>query len=184
MKQSNRDVELGRFLSLVLRHDPSAAGIRLDPHGWADVEDLLAGCNKAGKKIDFESLERIVRENGKQRYAFNEERNKIRANQGHSLSVDVGLRESLPPDLLYHGTATRFLDSIRSEGIQKLSRQHVHLSADEKTAVEVGKRHGKALLLRIDAKSMHRDGHRFYLSDNHVWLCDSVPWEYVVADIK
>ncbi|MFC5468973.1 RNA 2'-phosphotransferase [Cohnella suwonensis] len=179
MKQSDKDVEAGRFLSYVLRHQPSAAGIELDANGWADVEALLAGCKIAGKNIDRASLDRIVMENGKQRYALNEDRTKIRANQGHSVPVDVELARREPPDMLYHGTASRFLASIRSEGILKRSRQHVHLSADERTALEVGNRHGQGILLRIDAAAMHRDGHPFYLSANGVWLCDVVPSKYI-----
>jgi len=183
MRQNNRDMELGRFLSLVLRHQPSAAGIALDDHGWADVDSLIAGCNRKGKRIDRATLERIVRENNKQRYSFNEDGTRIRANQGHSVAVDVELKESEPPELLYHGTASRFLDGIRAEGIKKGSRQHVHLSSDAKTAVQVGNRHGKPVLLRIAARAMHEDGHKFWLSDNGVWLCEHIPWAYVAGDM-
>lgn len=128
------------------------------------------------------TLERIVAENGKQRYRFNEDRTRIRANQGHSLAVDAELREAEPPSLLYHGTATRFLDSVRSEGIKRGTRQHVHLSADAETALEVGRRHGKPALLRVDAAGMAREGHNFYLSENGVWLCDYVPREFIRSD--
>ncbi|SFJ21675.1 putative RNA 2'-phosphotransferase [Paenibacillus sp. UNC496MF] len=181
MTQRDRDAALGRFLSLVLRHDPSAAGIRLDANGWADVRELLAGCARAGKAIDFEALARIVRENDKQRYGFNEDRTKIRANQGHSVGVDVELPEAVPPDKLYHGTATRFLDGIRAQGIRPGARRHVHLSADRAAAVEVGRRHGRPLALHVDAAAMRLDGRRFYLSANGVWLCDEVPWRYVTV---
>ena len=135
MNQSNSDVKLGRFLSLVLRHDPHAAGITLDERGWADVNELLAGVNCTGRKIDIDTLERIVRENNKQRYAFNEDHTRIRANQGHSIPVDVELKEETPPQYLYHGTASRFLPSIQGEGIRKMSRQYVHLSGDFNTAM-------------------------------------------------
>lgn len=178
--QSKRDIELGRFLSLVLRHNPAAAYIQLDTHGWADVEDLLEGCCRAGKRIDRETLERIVRENNKQRYRFNEEHTKIRANQGHSISVDVELRGAVPPTRLYHGTAVRFLESIRAQGITRQSRQYVHLSADVQTARKVGSRHGKPIVLPIDTGAMVQDGFRFYCSENGVWLCEKVPWKYVV----
>lgn len=179
MEQSKQDAELGRFLSLVLHHNPLAAGIRLDPNGWADVNELLTGANRSGKRIDREALERIVRENNKRRYSFNEDHTKIRANQGHSIEVVVELRIQTPPRTLYHGTASRFLDSIRQQGITKRNRQHVHLSADIETAVKVGSRHGKAVVLFIDAAAMAKDGYTFYLSENGVWLCDAVPacWE-------
>lgn len=179
MKQSNEDVALGRFLSLILRHNPKAAGIELDEHGWADVKQLLAGMNKAGRRIDSQDLERIVRENNKQRYCFNEDHTKIRANQGHSIKVDVELKECRPPALLYHGTAERFLERIKLEGITRQTRQYVHLSGDEKTAMQVGSRHGRPVVLTVDAAAMWADGHTFYLSENGVWLCKQVPWRYV-----
>lgn len=154
MQQSKQDVELGRFLSFVLRHNPSAAGIGLDPNGWANVDELLAGVNRSGRRINMETLERIVRENNKKRYCFNEDHTKIRANRGHSTEVDVELKAKTPPDTLYHGTASRFQDSIRQKGILKQNRRHVHLSADIDTAVKVGSRHGKPFLLPIDAAAM------------------------------
>lgn len=178
-KQNNADIELGRFISLILRHKPEAVGIELDSNGWADVDELISGINKAGKKIDIEILERIVRENNKQRYSFNETHTKIRANQGHSVNVDVELKEAIPPDKLYHGTATRFMDSIKKNGITKQSRQHVHLSADKETATAVGKRHGKPIVLIIDTVKMREDGHKFYISENGVWLCDDISWKYI-----
>ena len=171
MNQSNSDVKLGRFLSLVLRHDPHAAGITLDEHGWADVNALLAGVNRTGRKIDLFTLETIVRETNKQRYSFNEDHAKIRANQGHSISVDVELREVEPPKYLYHGTASRFLPAIQAEGIRRMSRQYVHLSGDFETAVAVGKRHGIPVVITIDAAAMAEDGVSFYRAENGVWLC-------------
>lgn len=182
MGQSRHDIELGRFLSLVLRHHPSAAGVQLDEHGWADVKGLLAGCCRVGKRLDLETLERIVRENNKQRYSFNEDHTKIRANQGHSIPVDVELKEMLPPKRLYHGTATRFLESICTQGITRQSRQYVHLSADVDTAWRVGSRHGSPVVLPVDAAAMIQAGHRFYRSENGIWLCKWVPWQYVVED--
>lgn len=180
MEQSKNDVALGKFLSLVLRHHPEAAGVTLDEHGWADVDELLAGARSTGRKIDRETLERIVRENSKQRYSLNENHTKIRANQGHSIQVDVELRQANPPDVLYHGTAVRFLEGIKRDGITKQGRQYVHLSKDEATAISVGGRHGKPAVLRIDARKMAEDGVIFYLSENGVWLCDSVAWKYVL----
>lgn len=182
MEQSKSDETLGRFLSLVLRHNPAAAQITLDEHGWADVEALLAGCARAGRRIGRDTLERIVRENSKQRYSFNGDHTKIRANQGHSIAVDVELRQAQPPARLYHGTAMRFLESIRAQGITRQSRQHVHLSADYPTALAVGTRHGRPVVLAIDAAAMARDGYVFYRSENGVWLCERVPWSYVLED--
>ena len=181
MEQSNSDVKLGRFLILVLRHDPHAAGITLDEHGWADVDELLAGVNRTGRKIDRVTLERIVRENNKQRYSFNGDGTKIRANQGHSLQVDVELKAAQPPKYLYHGTASRFLPAIQAEGIRKMSRQHVHLSGDFETAMAVGKRHGIPVVITIDAGAMARDGVAFYRSENGVWLCGHVEPKYFVS---
>ena len=181
MEQSNSDVKLGRFLSLVLRHDPHAAGITLDEHGWADVNELLAGVNRTGRRIDMDTLERIVRENNKRRYSFNEDHTRIRANQGHSIQVDVELREETPPQYLYHGTASRFLPSIQKEGIRKMSRQHVHLSGDFETAMAVGKRHGSPVVITIDAAAMARDGVSFYRSENGVWLCEQVEPKYFAS---
>lgn len=181
MEQSNSDVKLGRFLSLVLRHDPSAAGITLDEHGWADVNELLAGVNRTGRKIDMAVLERIVRENNKQRYAFNEDHTRIRANQGHSIPVDVELKGAKPPKYLYHGTASRFLPAIQAEGIRKMGRQYVHLSGDFETAMAVGRRHGIPVVVTIDAASMVRDGVTFYRSENGVWLCGHVEPKYFVG---
>lgn len=176
--QSTNDIKLGRFLSLVLRHNPSAAGIALDEHGWTDVEELLNGVRATGRQIDRETLERIVRENNKQRYAFNEDHTKIRANQGHSLQVDVELKEAKPPRYLYHGTAARFLPAIQAEGIKKMTRQYVHLSGDYQAAAAVGRRHGAPVVLRINAGTMAENGIRFYRSENGVWLCEYVPPEY------
>lgn len=180
MEQRKHDVALGRFLSLVLRHNPAAAYITVDEHGWADVSDLLAGCRRAGRALSMADLERIVRENSKQRYSFNRDHTKIRANQGHSLPVDVELQEVEPPDILYHGTATRFLEGIRVDGITRQSRQYVHLSGDEVTALNVGARHGRPVVIPIDAAAMVRDGYVFYRSENGVWLCHEVPWKYVL----
>ena len=180
-EQSNSDVKLGRFLSLVLRHDPHAAGITLDEHGWADVNELLAGVNRTGRKIDRVTLERIVRENNKQRYSFNGDGTKIRANQGHSLQVDVELKAAQPPKYLYHGTASRFLPAIQAEGIRKMSRQDVPLSGDFETAMAVGRRHGIPVVVTIDAAAMARDGVSFYRAENGVWLCGHVEPKYFVG---
>ena len=180
--QNSSDVKLGRFLSLVLRHNPDAAGISLDEHGWADVQELLAGVRRSGRQINMETLERIVRENNKQRYSFNADHTKIRANQGHSLQVDVELTAVKPPRYLYHGTAARFLPAIQQEGIKKMSRQYVHLSGDFQTAMEVGRRHGSPVVITINAEAMAQDGVTFYLSENGVWLCEYVAPGYFLIE--
>ena len=182
MTQSQNYAQLGRFISLVLRHNPSAAGITLDENGWADTRQLLAGMNSHGRRIDMTTLERIVQQNNKQRYSFNQDRTKIRANQGHSIDVDVELTPSTPPSVLYHGTAEQFLHSIQQQGITRQLRQYVHLSADVSSAISVGKRHGRAVVLRIDAAAMVRDGFSFWLSANGVWLCSEIPWRYASVE--
>lgn len=170
---------LSKFLSLVLRHKPEAVGIELDRHGWADTESLLAGINATGRQINQEILEEIVAADAKQRYSFNADKTAIRANQGHSLPIDLELQEQAPPDCLFHGTATRFWKSIQAEGLKPMGRQYVHLSKDPGTAAKVGQRHGSPLVLQVDSRSMHQDGHPFYLSQNGVWLTPKVPASYL-----
>lgn len=180
MSKSKND--LSKFISLILRHKPETINISLDEHGWANVEDLINGINKSGKNINMEILEDIVLTDNKQRYSFNEDKTLIRANQGHSINVDVELKEVVPPDTLYHGTAPRFLDSIEENGIKPMSRLYVHLSSDLKTADKVGKRHDSnniSIVLAIDTKKMHEDGIKFYLSKNGVWLTKYVNWKYI-----
>lgn len=173
--------ELSKFLSLILRHKPSAANIELDEHGWANVDELMAGINQvdARNNIDMEKLEEIVRTDNKQRYSFNEDKTLIRANQGHSISVDVELEEVMPPGYLWHGTATKYMESIDKEGLVPKSRLYVHLSGDVETATNVGKRHGKLLMYKVLSKKMVEDGYKFYKSVNGVWLTKTVPAEYL-----
>ncbi len=171
--------KLSVFISLVLRHKPEAAYITLDEHGWADVEELIRGVNKTGRTMSREDLEIIVATSNKQRYRFNEDMTKIRANQGHSIPVDVELEQRQPPEVLYHGTATRFLDGILKEGLRPMTRLHVHLSASRETAGSVGKRHGQPVVLTVEAGRMHREGIPFFLSENGVWLTKEVPAEYI-----
>ncbi len=172
---------VSKFISLVLCHNPGAAGIRLDKHGWADVKELIRGVNETGRALDMETLKEVVRTNDKKRFAFNEDCTKIRANQGHSIQVDVELVETDPPDVLYHGTATRFLGSIlnKREGLRPGSRLYVHLSGDYQMAVKVGQRHGVPAVLKVDAGQMAWDGYVFYLSENGVWLVKEVPAKYL-----
>lgn len=178
----NKDEELGKFISLILRHNPKVINITLDENGWGNVDELIKGINKAGKHIDFNTLERLVYENNKQRYSFSEDKLKIRANQGHSIKVDVELNEKIPPEYLYHGSAISFLDSIMDIGIQKQSRQYVHLSADSNTPYSVGKRHGNPIILKINSIVMYEDGYKFYFSKNEVWLTEHVPVKYISID--
>ena len=170
--------KLSVFISLVLRHKPEAAGIALDEHGWANVEELLHGINETGRKISMDILEEIVATDSKQRYSFNEDKTLIRANQGHSIPVDVELKEQNPPEILYHGTATRFLNSILNDGLKPMSRLYVHLSKDIETAWKVGKRHGDPVILKINSRDMYKDGYKFYLSENGVWLTEKVDAKY------
>lgn len=151
------DIKLGKFLSLILRHKPETVGISLDKNGWVDVNELIL----SGRYIDMEILERIVRENNKKRYSFDKKKEKIRASQGHSIEVELNLKEMTPPNILYHGTATRFLESIREKGIIKGNRQYVHLSKDIETARNVGKRHGEVVILPIDIEGLKKIGKKF-----------------------
>ena len=172
-------VRLSKWMSLVLRHDPAKFGVVLDEAGWTRVDDLLAAAARAGLPLDHATLRRVVAENDKRRFAVSEDGAMIRASQGHSVQVELGLEPLDPPPVLFHGTATRFLGSIRRDGLLAGSRRHVHLSADADTATTVGARHGRPAVLRIDAARMHADGHRFFLSENGVWLADAVPAKYL-----
>ncbi len=173
-------VRLSKFLSLVLRHQPERIGIVLGPAGWTSVDDLLAAAHRSGIKLDGAMLQRVVAESDKQRFALSADRTRIRANQGHSLAVDLGLDPRQPPDILYHGTSTRNIDSIGVSGLLPRRRTHVHLSTDEITAHAVGKRHGHPVVLRVAAGTMHRAGYQFAQSDNGVWLTRNVPLEYIL----
>ena len=169
-----------KFISLILRHKPEAIGISLDEHGWANICDLINGINGTdGHRLDQEILEEIVRTDEKQRYSFNEDHTLIRANQGHSIPVDVELEEKTPPAVLYHGTGEKFVSSIDAQGLIPKSRLYVHLSSDTATAKKVGSRHGKPVIYEVDCSRMVLDGYTFYLSANHVWLTRKVPPEYL-----
>lgn len=168
-----------RFLSRVLRHAPESVGLEMDEAGWVDVEALMRASRQAGVELDRATLDRVVAENDKRRFAYSADRTRIRASQGHSVRVRLGLKAVEPPDTLFHGTADRNLDSIRREGLRPGRRTHVHLSADEATAVAVGRRHGRPVVLRVHAGRMHAAGLAVYRSDNGVWLTDAVPPEYL-----
>ena len=173
--------KLSRYISFVLRHKPDSAGIELDEHGWADVDELIAGVSRT-HQLDMPLLERIVAEDEKQRYSFNEDKTKIRANQGHSIPVDVELEERHPPAILWHGTGKKYTNSIEREGLIPKSRLYVHLSLDRDTAYKVGLRHGTPVIYRVDAAKMFEDGYRFFLSVNGVWLTKRVPVSYLMRD--
>lgn len=172
---------LGKFISLILRHKPEIIGLKLDKNGWCSVDKLIEKMNNNNKKIDMKMLKDIVENNDKARYEFNENQTKIRARQGHSINVDVELKEKIPPKYLYHGTALKFLDSIKEKGIVKGNRQYVHLSQDIETAVNVGKRHGKPYVIKINTEEMYKNGHKFFLSNNNVWLVEYVDTRYFVV---
>lgn len=170
--------DLSKFISLILRHKPEVIGISLDDHGWANVDELLAGIRRT-RLINMEILEEIVRADEKQRYTFNEDHTRIRANQGHSIQVDVELEEEEPPEYLFHGTGRKYVEFIDQIGLIPKSRLYVYLSGDQETAMKVGKRHGGAIVYQVAAGAMARDGHKFWRSANGVWLTKRVLPEYL-----
>ena len=176
--KNNNAIKHSKFLSLVLRHKPQTIGIDLDEYGWVDIDILILKINEFGKKLTREELYFMVENNPKKRFAINEGNNKIRANQGHSLKINLGFEPIQPPGTLYHGTAQRFLESIFENGLEKRNRHHVHLSPDKNTATSVGQRHGKPIILEVKALEMYKDGFQFYVSENGVWLTDKVPCKY------
>jgi putative RNA 2'-phosphotransferase len=180
----DRTVKVSKFLSLVLRHKPEQIGLKLNAEGWASVRQLLRACNAHGFPLSYEELEEVVAANDKKRFSFNPNGQLIRANQGHSVNVELGYKPIEPPEVLYHGTADRFLNSIKREGIVKGRRHHVHLSKDISTATKVGQRHGKVIVLEVDSRRMQIDGHNFYLSENGVWLTEYVQPEYIRGVVK
>ena len=178
-------VKHSKFLSLLLRHQPETIGLSLDAGGWASVEELLAKLQVHGRTLSPIELDIIVRTNDKQRFSFNEDKTRIRANQGHSLKqVELGLAAIEPPPILYHGTASRFMQAISQQGLTRQSRQHVHLSADKDTAYKVGARHGLPVILQINAARMQQDGFVFYCSANGVWLTAQVPTRYFMPQAE
>lgn len=173
---------ISKFISLVLRHKPEEAEISLNRGGWANVEELIKGVNtKMDASFGIKELEKIVETDDKNRYSFNDDKTLIRANQGHSINVDLGLKPLVPPIYLYHGTASKYFESIYDKGILPKSRMYVHLSGDIDTAEKVGKRHGTPVIFRVSAREMYEDGYSLYLSENGVWLTDSVPPKYLQA---
>ncbi|QPF94950.1 RNA 2'-phosphotransferase [Bradyrhizobium commune] len=173
------DTQLSKFLSLVLRHKPDVIGLVLDAQGWAGIDELIAKANAAGTKFGRDDLLRVVAASDKKRFSLSPGADRVRAAQGHSVQVELGLAAQEPPPLLYHGTATRFVEAILSEGLKPQARQQVHLSADVATAERVGQRHGKAYIFTVDTVAMRRHGYKFYRADNGVWLTDLVPPEFL-----
>jgi putative RNA 2'-phosphotransferase len=172
-------VHLSRFLSFVLRHRPDSIGLTLDSKGWASIDELIAKGNAAGTQFNHDELRNVVDSSEKKRFSISADSQRIRAAQGHSIGVELGLTHQEPPAVLYHGTATRFYESILSDGLKPGARQHVHLSGDVATALHVGQRHGKPVVFQIEALRMHTNGLKFYLSDNGVWLTHYVPPEFL-----
>jgi putative RNA 2'-phosphotransferase len=170
---------ISKFLSLVLRHKPEEIGITMDANGWVNVDELIEKCKHKNIAFDFDTLEELVITNDKQRFTFSDNYVRIRANQGHTVNVDLEFEPTEPNSFLYHGTVAKFIDEIKVKGLQKIQRLHVHLSKDLETAVKVGSRRGKPIILKINAAKMYKDGHTFYLSKNGVWLCEGVPAEYI-----
>ncbi|HNO76439.1 MAG TPA: RNA 2'-phosphotransferase [Phycisphaerae bacterium] len=172
---------ISKTLSYVLRHRPDSIGVGLEAEGWIEVQTLLAAFAQNGQSYTRVQLEQVVLENNKQRFEFDRDRLRIRARQGHSLDIDLGYEAAIPPDNLLHGTATRFLDSILEQGLLKCARHHVHMSTNKDTMLAVGMRHGQPVILSIDARQMHNDGHQFFVTGNQVWLTDHVPPGYLTV---
>lgn len=177
----SHSTQISRFLSLVLRHKPETVGLALDSQGWVSIDELIAKSNAAGIRLDREDLLQVVETSDKKRFSVSVDGQLIRAAQGHSVAVELGLPPRQPPNLLYHGTATRFLDSILAEGLNPQSRQQVHLSNDKAVAFRVGQRHGKPVVLEIEAFHMYAKGFKFFMADNGVWLTAQVPPEFLTA---
>ncbi len=172
-------VRLSKFLSYVLRHHPESIGLELDEGGWVRVDVLLAAAQQSGKTLDEGLLQQVVQQGGKRRFSFSEDGLRIRANYGHSIPVDLQLEPAEPPEFLYHGTARRFLGAIRREGLHRRGRNYVHLSLDEESAAQVGSRHGRPVVLVVEARRMHQAGHAFYCSQSGIWLTEEVPAQYL-----
>lgn len=179
MVNEKQQTHISKFLSLVLRHKPETIGIQLDQNGWIDISELIEKSNKYGVQFDRETLNHIVATNLKQRFAFNDKLDKIRASQGHSIEIELGYTNQKPPEILFHGTSEKSVQSILDKGLERQNRQHVHLSSDIETAVKVGQRHGKPFVFLVLAEQMHNDNFQFFISDNGVWLTNNVPTKYL-----
>ncbi|KAJ8904643.1 hypothetical protein NDN08_001161 [Rhodosorus marinus] len=176
---SSYDIEVSKKLSFWLRHRPDKAGLILDQNGWANVDEVLRALSESGRACGWEGLLRVVDTNDKQRFVISPDGSLIRARQGHSVHVDLGLKPVTPPQVLYHGTVERFWSSIAADGLKKMNRHHVHLSSEISTASKVGFRRGQPVILEISAAEMYNNGKEFFVTENGVWLTDSVPSEFI-----
>ena len=174
-----RRTKISKFLSLILRHAPETVGLTLEANGWVKVDDLIRACAKNGRDFTLSELQEVVETNDKKRFAFDESGRKIRASQGHSVEVEIDFEQKTPPAVLYHGTAEKNVGLILQDGLRKMNRHHVHLSADRQTALKVGIRHGKPVIFEIDAPAMLENNHQFFVSANGVWLTKSVPPQFL-----
>lgn len=179
MKMKEQTKRTSKLMSYVLRHNPSELDLDMDEQGWVLIDQLISNARTKGKKISIDIVRTAVETNDKKRFTISEDGKYIRANQGHSINVDLALTPVDPPEVLLHGTATKNLDEIMKGGLKKMNRHHVHLSEDQDTATAVGTRYGKPILLKIDAKKMAEDGFDFYRSANNVWLVEAVPSKYI-----
>lgn len=179
--EERRLERISKFISMILRHKPEVIGITLDEHGWADVDELIKGINETGEEVEFskDTLEAIVKTDKKQRYSFSQDKTLIRANQGHSIPVDVELEKKEPPKVLYHGTCVKSVKAIQEQGLLPMERLYVHLSTDVETATNVGKRHGTPVIFKVNAEQMQKDDYDFFQSVNGVWLTKEVPVKYL-----
>lgn len=179
--EERRLERLSKFISMILRHKPQVIGITLDEHGWADVDELIEGINETGEEVEFSkaTLETIVKTDKKQRYSVSQDKTLIRANQGHSIPVDVELEKKEPPKILYHGTGVKSVKAIQEQGLLPMERLYVHLSTDVETATNVGKRHGTPVIFKVNTEQMQKDGYDFFQSVNGVWLTKEVPAKYL-----
>jgi putative RNA 2'-phosphotransferase len=173
-----------KFLSYVLRHRPESISLALDSEGWAKIDQLIRLANGQGKELTRELLLKIVATSDKQRFAVSLDGSRIRANQGHSIQVNLNLHPQIPPKILFHGTATRFIASIRTQGLVAGARQYVHLSVDRSTALQVGRRYGKPLLLEVNALAMSHSGYEFFMSQNGIWLTQAVPVDFISGKLR
>jgi putative RNA 2'-phosphotransferase len=179
MISKEENIRISKLLSYVLRHNPGHIGIQLDENGWVSVDVILRQLNLQGEKVNWNILKEVVDTNSKKRFKLNEDFTMIRASQGHSIEIDLNYELKEPPGILFHGTVEKNLASIKEGGLQKMNRQHVHLSSDQETAYKVAQRHGKPVVLVVRALNLFERGHSFYISDNGVWLTDHVPAEYI-----
>jgi putative RNA 2'-phosphotransferase len=184
-QSDNTQIRISKFLSLILRHSPQTIHLDMDKNGWISIDELILNANKyKNMHLTIDLIKIVVETNNKQRFIISDDGKKIRANQGHSITVDLELESKVPPDVLYHGTARHLIDSIMKNGLKPMKRQYIHLSQTEEVALNVGKRHGVPIILNINAKNMYEEGYKFYLSENKVWLVDKVPVEYIYLNEK